>query len=276
MKVQSPIKKKEYKNKIPKSYYSMYPQITFSSKTFQNEFYNNYMEDIIYTNPLFNGGHHKSLFCVFDGHGGDKSAKISSEKIPTNFLKYLKEKPKDIEQNLLKSFKVTDNLLKNENCFEQGNKATIVYLEYNNLYCANVGDSSCVLISNYKGEKISFDDKCTNILEKNRIEKLGNHIFSNRLEGILTLSRALGDHNLKQSGLISIPHINKFILNHCHKFCIIASDGVWDVIDENLVYEFSRYTNNADELCNIIVDEAINRGTRDNISCIVIGFNWKY
>ena len=276
MKVQSPIKKKEYKNKIPKSYYSIYPRITFSSKTFQNEFYNNYMEDIIYTNPLFNGGHHKSLFCVFDGHGGDKSAKISSEKIPTNFLKYLKEKPKDIEQNLLKSFKVTDNLLKNENCFEQGNTATIVYLEYNNLYCANVGDSSCVLISNYKGEKISFDDKCTNILEKNRIEKLGNHIFSNRLEGILTLSRALGDHNLKQSGLISIPHINKFILNHYHKFCIIASDGVWDVIDENLVYEFSRYTNNADELCNIIVDEAINRGTRDNISCIVIGFNWKY
>ena len=269
---------KKQNKPLPKNYYASYPQITYFSIEHQNEEFNKNMEDIIYIDPAFNGGHHKSLFCIYDGHGGDKSAKISSEKFPNNFLKILKEKPKEnnMEQNFIKSFKVTDNQLKNENCFEEGNTATIIYIDYNNLYCANVGDSSCVIISDYQAEKITFDDKCTNSLERNRIEKSGNRIFSNRLEGILTLTRALGDHNLKNSSLISTPHFKKYRLNHHNKFCVIASDGVWDVIDENLVYQFSQNIKNSDELCNIIISEAINRGSQDNISCIVIEFNWKY
>ena len=273
MKVHSPQKKK---NHLPKNYFATYPKITYSSKEYQNESYNNYMEDIIYINPEFNGGHHKSLFCIFDGHGGNKSAKISSEKLPKNFLKNLKEKPSNIEQDLINSFKVTDNQLKNENCFQEGNTATIIYLEYNKLYCANVCDSSCYIISNNKAEKISYDDKCIDKNEKNRIEKLGNHIYSERLEGILSITRALGDFNLKGNGLICLPHIKIYNLSHFNKFCVIASDGVWDVIDENLLFELSNGINNCKELCDIIVNEAINRGSEDNISCIVIGFNWKY
>lgn len=274
MKVHSPQKKKNYH--IPKSYYSTYPKIIYSSKDYQNEYYNNYMEDIIYTNPDFNGRHHKSLFCIYDGHGGEKSAKISCENFPKNFLKNLKEKPSNIEQDLINSFKETDNQLKNENCYEEGNTATIIYLEYNNLYCANVGDSSCFIISKNKTEKISYDDKCIDKNEKSRIEKLGNHIYCNRLEGILSISRALGDFNLKCNGLICLPHIKKYNLTHFDKFCVVASDGVWDVIDENLLFELSIGVNSCQELCDIIVNEAINRGSQDNISCIVIGFNWKY
>jgi serine/threonine protein phosphatase PrpC len=58
--------------------------------------------------------------------------------------------------------------------------------------------------------------------------------------------------------------------------CIIASDGVWDVISIDLIFEFSKKINYCNELCDLIVNEAIKRGSKDNISCIVIGFKWKY
>ena len=52
------------------------PFITYSSKEFQNEEYNEYMEDFIYTEENFDKDKSQYLFCIFDGHGGDKSAII--------------------------------------------------------------------------------------------------------------------------------------------------------------------------------------------------------
>ena len=103
-----------------------------------------------------------------------------------------------------------------------------------------------------------------------------NNIYNDRLEGILTLSRALGDFNLKDSGLISLPYFQKYNLNYNDKFCIIASDGIWDVVNKEYIFELSKKINNCKELCQIIVNEAIKNGSEDNISCIVIEFNWKY
>ena len=262
---------------FPKNYYATYPQITYSSKEYQNNEYNENMEDIIYIDPKFNGGHHKGLFSIYDGHGGIKSAKITSEIFPKIFLKNLTEiKPKNIEKSLINSYKIIDSQLKNENCFKEGNTATIIYIEYNNLFCSNVGDSSCVIISKFKAEKISYDHLCNDINEKKRILKIGNFLESNRLEGILNLSRSLGDFNLKKSGLISLPYIRKYCLSNNDKFCIIASDGVWDVISLDLIFELSKKIKFCNELCDLIINEAINRGSKDNISCIVIEFNWKY
>ena len=262
---------------FPKNYYATYPQITYSSKEYQNNEYNENMEDIIYIDPKFNGGHHKGLFSIYDGHGGIKSAKITSEIFPKIFLKNLTEiKPKNIEKSLINSYKITDLQLKNEKCFKEGNTATIIYIEYNNLYCSNIGDSSCVIVSKFQAEKISYDHLCYDINEKKRILKIGNFLESNRLEGILTLSRSFGDFNLKKSGLISLPYIRRYCLSNNDKFCIIASDGVWDVISIDLIFEFSKKINYCNELCDLIVNEAIKRGSKDNISCIVIGFKWKY
>jgi serine/threonine protein phosphatase PrpC len=262
--------KNKIQKKIPKNYYRTYPQITYSSIEYQNKSHNENMEDIIFIDPEFNGGHHKGLFTLYDGHGGNKSAKISSEKFPKIFLKNLNEiKPKNIEKSLINSYKIIDSQLKNENCFKEGNTATIIYIEYNNIYC--------VIISKDKIEKINYDDKINDKIERKRILKLGkNNIYDDRLEGILSLSRALGDFNLKDSGLISLPHFKKYSLNYNVKYCIIASDGIWDFVSKDYLFEISKKNYLPNELCKIIVNEAIKNGSEDNISCIVIGFNWKY
>jgi len=54
----------------------------------------------------------------------------------------------------------------------------------------------------------------------------------NRLGGVLAVTRAFGDHSLKDSGLIAVPHIAKYTLKPFDKFLVMASDGVWDELSD--------------------------------------------
>ena len=69
---------------------------------------------------------------------------------------------------------------------------------------------------------------------------------------------------------VSKPHVFKVELNIGDKYIIIASDGIWDVLDDNEVYSLSLIVKNSKELCDIIVKNAIDKGSMDNISCFVI------
>jgi protein phosphatase PTC1 len=87
------------------------------------------------------------------------------------------------------------------------------------------------------------------------------------------LSRAFGDWELKSYGVISEPYITKININDYDKYLIIATDGIWDVLDDSDVYEMSKNINNSQELCNKIIEKALDKGSMDNISCFVINLN---
>ena len=53
----------------------------------------------------------------------------------------------------------------------------------------------------------------------------------------------------------------------------MGSDGIWDVIDEELVFNLSQNVKNSDEFCKVIVKNALTLLSIDNISCIVIKLN---
>ena len=65
------------KRKIIPILNNYFPKITYSIDSYQNEDYNNNMEDLTYSNIDYLNGYHKSLFILCDGHGGEKSAIIS-------------------------------------------------------------------------------------------------------------------------------------------------------------------------------------------------------
>ena len=102
----------------------------------------------------------------------------------------------------------------------------------NVLYVANVGDTRAVLSKSGQAERMSVDDKCDNIDEQIRIKQSNGLIVMNRVGGVLAVTRAFGDHSLKDSGLIAIPHIVKYTLKPFDKFLVIASDGVWDELSD--------------------------------------------
>ena len=109
--------------------------------------------------------------------------------------------------------------------------------------------------------------------EVERIKKNGGIVFSNRVFGTLMLTRSFGDKEMKKYGVISSPDC------YCHKikdedlYIIIASDGIWDAVSEEEIMQMGGDKLSSDDFSKKIVKLAIDKGTRDNISCIVIKLN---
>ena len=243
----------------------------YSEHLEQNPEFCDYMEDCALSINCFNKESYRHLFCIFDGHGGNVTAKLCVKKFPEIFRKCLLESPFDYEMALKKSFYLMDQEIEKIKATEVGNTATIVFINNRLLYCANVGDSSCALIGK-TNEFITTEDKCTNKNEMKRIEKEGGTIIDDRLGGILAVSRGLGDFDLKSKGLTCEPHITKKLIDHNINYCVLASDGVWDVLSPDEVAKITQ-THKIDEMAKKIVETAMDRGSEDNISCIVVELN---
>ena len=253
-------------------HYTNIPKIQIASKTYINEKYMEEMEDIILINQNFNDDKNQHLFCIFDGHCGDETAILSSEYYPKIFLDLLKKYPNNIEKCLNESFIKLDEKTKKEEFDYIGNTATVVFIDKNILYCANVGDSRCVLIGYDKPYRMSYDDKVSDESEMKRIIKAGGKIRKKRINGELAISRGIGDHEYKKYGLICTPHINKKVIGYNEKYCIIASDGIWDYVCDETAYNISMNIDKGKDLCEKLVNVAINIGSQDNISVIVLSF----
>ena len=250
--------------------------IEYSYKEEANEHFREYMEDKAKSIDGFNNDNNIGVFCIFDGHGGREV----STYLQKNIVNYLKEYCSDydnMENNLINLFEVIDQNFCTDYYSHIGSTACIVYITKENgqkcFYCANIGDTRCILIHKDGVKRISYDDRATDKNEINRVKNAGGIIFGGRVYGQLMLTRAFGDNELKKYGVICKPHVSKTELNMGDKYIIIASDGVWDALDDNEVYSLSLIVKNSKELCDIIVKNAIDKGSMDNISCFVIKIN---
>jgi serine/threonine protein phosphatase PrpC len=249
----------------------------------RNFTYRHAMEDYSRIIDRYMSDSTKGIFCLFDGHGGSEPVKYARDRLPEILSKFLSDNKNNIEKSLTSSFQKLDEELKNQmECENSGSTACVIYIFKDNdlitggrktFYCANVGDTRCLLISNNGFKRMSFDHKCTDEGEVARIRKVGGVVFNGRVFGQLALSRALGDHAMKKYGVTAIPFINKHIVNDRDKYIILCSDGVWDVNTDDDVYKMSSKIKNADEYAALVINTSLEKGSRDNISCIVIKIN---
>ena len=158
-----------------------------------------------------NGDQNKILFCLFDGHGGGQVSKF----LQNNIGNYMKKILNSADYNLAFTnlFKLIDEDIKKLNCPSVGSTATIVYIEKKDnkriLYCANIGDSRCVLVKKNKVVRLSYDHRVADQNEKQRIISNGGIIVNGRVYGILMLSRSFGDFLTKDFGVIVTPYVTK-------------------------------------------------------------------
>jgi serine/threonine protein phosphatase PrpC len=255
----------------------------YSYKEDKNSQHRDAMEDFYKINDKFMGDTTKGFFSLYDGHGGTECVKYAKDRMPEVFAKFLVQTNNNVEKALIFSFqKIDDELKLLSESQNAGTTATIVYVHRENdvilgnrkvLYCANVGDSRCIIMSDNDCKKLSYDHKCSDKEEVSRIKKSGGVVFNERVYGQLALSRALGDHSMKKLGVISTPCIHRHVVAEKDKFVVICSDGVWDVLNEEDIFYYALNTKNADELSNVIVKKALEKGSMDNISCISIKVN---
>ena len=248
---------------------------SFSYHEDKNLKYRQSMEDIGVTLPDFIPEKKYSLFGIFDGHGGNDVVKYIKDRLPeiikTNILNN-NSYDNSMETKISLAFNKIDEELKFYDSEHTGSTATILLLNDDQIYCANVGDSSAFIIYDNYLKKINIDHKCSDPKEEERIIRSGGKITKNRVMGQLVLSRCLGDLYCKKYGVSNIPDISINKLERNIKYIVVASDGVWDVVGENDLMKLSKNGKNADGFCKDLVKLAIDKDSKDNVSCIVISF----
>lgn len=94
------------------------------------------------------------------------------------------------------------------------------------LYTANVGDARIVLCRNGKGLRLSYDHKGSDENEGKRIANAGGLILNNRVNGVLAVTRALGDTYIKDL-VTGHPYTTETVIQpDIDEFIILACDGV--------------------------------------------------
>ncbi|NWQ96137.1 PP2D1 protein, partial [Burhinus bistriatus] len=109
------------------------------------------------------------------------------------------------------------------------------------LHIANIGNAHAVLCKNGKSHCLSKEHSTSNVSERKRILQNGGNISTNEpdglVEGYLRTTRGLGYHGdpvLKRS-VIPVPHTISVPIDDTCQFLILASNGLWEVLDYNEV-----------------------------------------
>jgi len=120
---------------------------------------------------------------------------------------------------------------------------------------------------------LSYPHVATDAGEKARITRAGGQVCMGRVNGSLAVTRALGDHSFKRSGVTALPFQKKIQLGAEHKFLVIGCDGVWDVLQHQEAVQLVAGMKDPTAMARRIVDAAIERGSTDNVSAMVLRFN---
>lgn len=224
----------------------------------------------------FHLGKQRYLFAVFDGHGGNQVA----EFVRDNFVKELKVNRNYIDEKyedaLTETFIKMDTLMRADDADVRlqkytkkedessgfsgysgldstdniaiwcGCTACVCLIAGDTIYCANAGDSRCVLSQNKSEVPLSFDHKPSNPEEEERIKRAGGYVSFDRVNGNLNLSRAFGDFTYKQNKsldideqmVLPIPEIMTAKIDEKTDFLIIACDGIWDCMTNKKAVEY--------------------------------------
>ncbi|XP_034587592.1 probable protein phosphatase 2C 52 isoform X2 [Setaria viridis] len=175
-----------------------------------------------------------SLFGIFDGHGGSRAAEYLKEHLFDNLMKH-PEFMTDTKLAISETYRRTDSEFldaERNSHRDDGSTASTAVLVGDHLYVANVGDSRAVISKAGKAIALSEDHKPNRSDERKRIESAGGIVMwagTWRVGGVLAMSRAFGNRLLKQF-VIAEPEIQEQEIDDELEFLIIASDGLWDVV----------------------------------------------
>lgn len=225
------------------------------------------------------------LFGVFDGHGGSKTSKHIAQNIKKHIVSEF-DHTINLQKGLENAFMSLDASLDKDVHFFVGSTGNICIIRKDRYICANIGDSRSVLCRDGTALPLSYDHKPNNAPERERIYNAGEFVShiggAYRVGGNLSVARSFGDFSFKERDVsqkdqpvTAFPEI-KIIARQpeSDNFIITACDGLWDVYsNENAVHAVSNMLKlglPADVAAERLVRTAFQKGSGDNISCIIV------
>ena len=215
------------------------------------------MEDRYAFKDFFCNDPQSGFFAIYDGYGGPMAA----EKCARHFHEILESKVERVYQKSIKHSKLIldivaafkeayddmDKILLqgvNEHSRNRwsGCSALTCLLRGNNLFVANAGNVRAVLCRGDGSiERVSYDHSPWDKTERRRVRKANGDVSKSErtalVNGLVSSTRGLGNHgdpNLKVS-VTHRPVVNCIPLEDSDQFMILASNGVWDVLNEEEV-----------------------------------------
>ncbi|VFQ59564.1 unnamed protein product [Cuscuta campestris] len=243
---------------------------------------------------LFTLPNPSAFYGIFDGHGGAEAAAYVRKNAIRFFFKdahfpqtcdniddpvFLGE----LESCLRRGFLLADLALADERSVStsSGTTALTALVLGRLLMVANVGDCRAVLSRKGEAFDMSQDHRPNCSGERRRVEALGAFVDDGYLNGVLSVTRALGDWDMKlprgsPSPLTAEPELKQILLTEDDEFLIIGCDGIWDVMSSqqavSLVRRGLRRHDDPEQCAKDLVTEALRLKTFDNLTVIVVCF----
>ena len=275
----------------------------FICTTFKNRKKENFHKLQIQINKNNNENNKKiHFFGIYDGHRGVNISKYLKDNLSENILnnsqliinpiETIKKTFINIDKKLLNEY--NNNKIK-EISYEKSGSCCQILLNFDNkIYIGNLGNLRSI-ISSKLGKfinNLSIDHIPNEENEKRRIEKFnGKIIEKNNIYYIYSINfpfcRSIGDFdiktNIKNKGIIiSEPDVIEIEINSYMDFILIGSSEIFKYVRneelcKNVFYTINQgihsnldYKNILSNICKSIIELVIDKGSKDNLSIIIL------
>jgi serine/threonine protein phosphatase PrpC len=236
-------------------------------------------EDFFY-HDIVDGGH---LYAVCDGHychrvgehnSDDCDGSIISKFVAENFHDYFIQTSGSIQARMKEAFKAIDEsefVKQNGAC---GSSSVVVFIKDNKAHVAHIGDSRAVLARGSDVVLTTHDHKPDRADEYVRIEDAKGMVFNHRVNGFLSVSRAIGDYNLGKNLVIAKPDYQEIELGHEDRFLILGSNGLWNFVSNEeaacILHAKQSQVQDMNLLAKMLGMFAVTRNSKDNITVMLV------
>ena len=255
-----------------------------------------------------------NIFAVMDGHGVNghlvsrfvtkyftsffkKNKKMNSSNANEDQIFYrLKKNDHDV---LKRAFRHAERDIEKNSDIDanfSGTTCVMVFQIGNRILCGNVGDSRAIMVKGDKAIPLSIDQKPNDPEESKRIKENGGEISQYEEDGEksgpfrvwqkgevypgIAMSRSIGDFIASKLGVIPEPKFIEEKIDKDTKFIIVASDGIWEFLDNDAVKNITMpyyEKNDPNGACKELIKRATEFWNQedivvDDITCIAVFF----
>lgn len=241
----------------------------------KNRMHRRTMEDTHVMKAKFADKLGQGFFAVFDGHAGKQAAQWCGDHVHELLEELLDLRPDAPIPDLLnEAFVSADNKLADLQIYS-GCTVVVCFVQVLDhgrvLHTANVGDARAVLCRGGKAIRLTYDHKGSDANEAKRIVDAGGLVLNDRVNGVLAVTRSLGDCSMKAL-VVGNPYTTSLDLTCYDEFLILACDGVWDVLSDQEAVELVRHIDDPQVAAKTLVYKSLENMSTDNLSVIVIRF----
>jgi len=247
---------------------------------------------------------------LYDGHMGKEAAEYARDHLHY-YLCHQPTYESDLASALVKAFFQTHTgFIRSAPGSEAGTTATAVIIRGNMLYVTNAGDARVVLCRDQHPEVLTKMHRPQDPEEAELVRNRGGLVYfyngAWRVNATLSVSRSLGDYSCQQYITCEPEVVVREIDPTRDEFLVVASDGLWDYMSPEEVVAFVHQCRlEVDDACTnrwmkrgglnsptsgdtetddsesmqtygivtaALVDEALEKGSEDNVSCVIVHF----